>query len=234
MASASPRTPARRRTTATPICNNGGTLPSFQLVGNQDLLTNPANGFFKSHWAFGDTTEAENWAVRGDVQFDPPFIESGGVTFSGGLRLANREVDYEFGRYPRRLLRQRRAGWLGFRRRTGRRSAISRTAPSATSPASSRRRRGEFPVRALRSIRQLAGADHALPDLHRHSGSGRDHQRFLGPRPHHRQCRAGEQPLADGATRRRGSRRCIRIRRSRSSPRRWKRSRSKRRRRRPT
>ncbi len=79
--------------------NNGGTLPSFQLVGNQDLFTNPANGFFKSHWAFGDTTEAENWAVRGDLQFDPPFIESGGVTFSGGLRLANREVDYEFGRY---------------------------------------------------------------------------------------------------------------------------------------
>jgi iron complex outermembrane receptor protein len=79
--------------------NNGGTLPSFELVGNQDLLTNPANGFFKSHWAFGDTTEAENWAVRGDVQFDPPFIESGGVTFSGGLRLANRKVDYEFGRY---------------------------------------------------------------------------------------------------------------------------------------
>ena len=37
--------------------------------------------------------------MRGDVQFDPPFIESGGVTFSGGLRLANREIDYEFGRY---------------------------------------------------------------------------------------------------------------------------------------
>jgi iron complex outermembrane recepter protein len=79
--------------------NNGGTLPSFELVGNQDLLTRPENGFFKSHWAFADTTEAENWAVRGDLQFDPPFIESGGVTFSGGLRLANREIDYEFGRF---------------------------------------------------------------------------------------------------------------------------------------
>ncbi len=33
--------------------NNGGTLPSFSLVGNQDLFTNPNNGFFKSHWAFG-------------------------------------------------------------------------------------------------------------------------------------------------------------------------------------
>ena len=79
--------------------NNGGTLPSFQLVGNQDLFTSPSNGFFKSHWAFADTTEAENWAVRGDLQFDPPFIESGGVTFSAGLRLANREIDYEFGRF---------------------------------------------------------------------------------------------------------------------------------------
>lgn len=79
--------------------NNNGTLPTFNLVGNDDLFTNPSNGFFKSHWAFGDTTEAENWAVRADLQFDPPFIESGGVTFSGGIRLANREVDYEFGRY---------------------------------------------------------------------------------------------------------------------------------------
>ncbi|HEY7643242.1 MAG TPA: TonB-dependent receptor plug domain-containing protein, partial [Steroidobacteraceae bacterium] len=79
--------------------NNGGTLPSFQLVGDQDLLTNPANGFFKSHWAFADQTEAENWAVRGDVQFDPSFSESRAVTFSGGLRLADRKIDYEFGRY---------------------------------------------------------------------------------------------------------------------------------------
>jgi iron complex outermembrane recepter protein len=79
--------------------NNGGTLPSFELAANQDLFTRPENGFFKSHWAFADTTEAENWAVRGDMEWDPPFIESGGVTFSGGLRLANREIDYEFGRF---------------------------------------------------------------------------------------------------------------------------------------
>jgi iron complex outermembrane receptor protein len=79
--------------------NRGGVLPGFSLVGNQDLYTNPANGFFKSHWAFGDQTEAKNWAVRGDVEFDPPFIESGDVTLSGGVRLANRKIDYEFGRY---------------------------------------------------------------------------------------------------------------------------------------
>jgi iron complex outermembrane recepter protein len=79
--------------------NNGGTLPGFALVGTPDLYTNPANGFFKSHWAFGDSTEAKNWAVRGDVEFDPPFIKSGDVTLSGGVRLANRKIDYEFGRY---------------------------------------------------------------------------------------------------------------------------------------
>ena len=79
--------------------NNGGTLPTFTLVGNQDLYTNPNNGFFKSHWVFGDKTEAENWAVRGDVQWTPPFIESQNVTFSSGLRYANRQIDYNFGRY---------------------------------------------------------------------------------------------------------------------------------------
>ncbi len=78
---------------------NDGTIPSFTLVGNQDLYTNPANGFFKSHWVFGDTTDAENWAVRGDIEFDPEFIQAGNVTFSGGVRLASREIDYEFGRY---------------------------------------------------------------------------------------------------------------------------------------
>ncbi len=79
--------------------NNGGTLPSFSLVGNQDLFTNPNNGFFKSHWAFADTTDAENWSVRADIQWDPPFIAAGNVTFSGGVRGARREIDYEFGRY---------------------------------------------------------------------------------------------------------------------------------------
>src|SRR4029453_6816571 len=43
--------------------NNGGTLPTFTLAGNQDLFTNADNGFFKSHWAFADTTEAENWSA---------------------------------------------------------------------------------------------------------------------------------------------------------------------------
>jgi iron complex outermembrane receptor protein len=80
--------------------NNGGTLPSFSLVGTPDLYTNPNNGFFKSHWAFGDRTRSENWAVRGDVEFDPQFKPWGAtVMFSGGARLAERKIDYEFGRY---------------------------------------------------------------------------------------------------------------------------------------
>ncbi|HMN44059.1 MAG TPA: TonB-dependent receptor [Povalibacter sp.] len=76
-----------------------GEVPSFTLVDHPDLYTNPANGFFKSHWAFGDTTDAENWSVRGDARFSPTFITAQNVSFSGGLRLTSREIDYEFGRY---------------------------------------------------------------------------------------------------------------------------------------
>jgi TonB-dependent receptor len=79
--------------------NRDGVLPAFYLVGNENLYTNNANGFFKSHWAFGDETEAENWAVRADAEWDAPFIPSGDVTLSGGIRVANRQIDYEFGRY---------------------------------------------------------------------------------------------------------------------------------------
>src|SRR5688500_17476014 len=50
--------------------NRGGVLPGFSLATSPDLYTNPANGFFKSHWVFGDQTEAKNWSVRGDVEFD--------------------------------------------------------------------------------------------------------------------------------------------------------------------
>jgi TonB-dependent receptor len=79
--------------------NNGGTLPSFGLVSNPDLFTNPNNGFFKSHWVFGDSSDTENWSVRGDIQFTPAFINADNVEFSGGVRLAGRDVEYEFGRY---------------------------------------------------------------------------------------------------------------------------------------
>jgi len=79
--------------------NRNGELPSFVLANNADLFTRPENGFFKSHWVFGDTTDVENWATRADISWDPEFIESGGVTFTAGLRMAERTVDYSFGRY---------------------------------------------------------------------------------------------------------------------------------------
>ncbi|HTE43413.1 MAG TPA: TonB-dependent receptor, partial [Steroidobacteraceae bacterium] len=79
--------------------NNDGTLPSFGLVSNPDLFTNPNNGFFKSHWVFGDSSDTENWSVRGDIQFRPEFIKADNIELSGGVRLAGRDVDYEFGRY---------------------------------------------------------------------------------------------------------------------------------------
>jgi iron complex outermembrane receptor protein len=79
--------------------NRNGKLPSFTLLGNQDLFTNPDNAFFKSHWAFADNTDAENWSVRADLQWDPAFFSDRNVTFSGGVRAAKREIDYEFGRY---------------------------------------------------------------------------------------------------------------------------------------
>ena len=79
--------------------NRNGELPSFALANNQDLFTRPENGFFKSHWVFGDETNVENWSTRADVEWDPEFIKSSGVTFTGGLRMAERTVDYTFGRY---------------------------------------------------------------------------------------------------------------------------------------
>jgi iron complex outermembrane receptor protein len=79
--------------------NNGGTLPAFGLAGDQSLFANPANGFFKSHWVFGDKAETDNWSLRGDVEFEPAFLEADNIKFSSGLRFAGRDVDYEFGRY---------------------------------------------------------------------------------------------------------------------------------------
>lgn len=73
--------------------NNGGKLPTFGL-GTQDLFTNPDNGFFKSHWVFGNSSDEENWSLRSDAQFRPEFIDSENVTISGGLRYAEREVKF--------------------------------------------------------------------------------------------------------------------------------------------
>lgn len=73
-----------------------GALPTFDL-GVNDLLSNPDYGFFKSHWVFADNSDIENWAVRGDLEYDWPRAEN--ITVAGGVRLAERSVDYSFGRY---------------------------------------------------------------------------------------------------------------------------------------
>lgn len=79
--------------------NGNGKLPSFGLASTPDLFTNPAYGFFKSHWVFGDQADLENYSLRADGQYDPDFIAAGNVTLSGGYRFASRDIDYVRGRY---------------------------------------------------------------------------------------------------------------------------------------
>lgn len=80
--------------------NNGnGVLPSFSLASTPDLYTNPAYGYFKSHWVFGDSADLENYSLRADGEYDPEFIGDGNVTLTGGIRYASRDIDYVRGRY---------------------------------------------------------------------------------------------------------------------------------------
>lgn len=79
--------------------NGNGKLPNFGLGSTPDLFTNPAYGFFKSHWVFGENADLENYSLRADGEYDPDFISAGNVTLSGGYRFASRDVDYVRGRY---------------------------------------------------------------------------------------------------------------------------------------
>lgn len=74
--------------------NRDGELPGFDLVGITDLFTNPDNGFFKSHWVFDNQAEFENWALRGDLQYRPTFIDNENLVISGGFRYSERDVDF--------------------------------------------------------------------------------------------------------------------------------------------
>ncbi len=76
--------------------NRGGVLPAFGLPGaSSDLYTNPANGFFKSHWVFDNRADFQNWAIRGDLQYRPTFIDNENLVISGGVRYATREIHFE-------------------------------------------------------------------------------------------------------------------------------------------
>lgn len=81
---------------------NGGTsgLPTVNYpnaFGVTDVLSNPAYTVFKSNWAWANLTDQENFAVRGDVRFDPAFADN--IILKSGVRYATRDVDQTFGRY---------------------------------------------------------------------------------------------------------------------------------------
>lgn len=81
---------------------NGGTsgLPSARYTGaNADVLNNPAYTTFKSNWAWANLTNAKNFAVKGEVKWDPAFITDVKTTITAGVRYAGRDIDQTFGRY---------------------------------------------------------------------------------------------------------------------------------------
>jgi TonB-dependent receptor len=79
---------------------NGGTsgLPSISYLPS-DVLSNPAYTTFKSNWAWANLTDAKNFAVKGEVNWDPAFITDVKTTITAGVRYAGRDIDQTFGRY---------------------------------------------------------------------------------------------------------------------------------------
>ncbi len=81
---------------------NGGTsgLPSASYTGaNANVLSNPGYTTFKSNWAWANLTDQKNFAVKGEVKWDPAFITDVKTTITTGVRYAGRDVDQTFGRY---------------------------------------------------------------------------------------------------------------------------------------
>jgi TonB-dependent receptor len=81
---------------------NGGTtgLPSVNyLAPYADILSNPAYTTFKSNWAWANLTDNKQFAVRGELQWDPAFITEVPAKISAGVRYAGRDIDQTFGRY---------------------------------------------------------------------------------------------------------------------------------------
>jgi iron complex outermembrane receptor protein len=82
------------------IWNNGGTtgLPSASYPNNfgySNVLSNPAYTLFKSNWAWANTLDEKNWALK----FDLHAKTGGPIDLTGGGRYQYREVDYVHGRY---------------------------------------------------------------------------------------------------------------------------------------
>jgi iron complex outermembrane recepter protein len=79
---------------------NGGSsgLPSVSYLP-ADVLSNPAYTTFKSNWAWANLTDQKNFAVKGEVKWDPAFISDVKTTITAGIRYAGRDIDQTFGRY---------------------------------------------------------------------------------------------------------------------------------------
>ena len=80
--------------------NNGGTsgLPSVSYPNNygySNVLSNPAYTLFKSNWAWANTVDEKNFAVKFNLYAKLTDV----INLSAGARYASREVDYVHGRY---------------------------------------------------------------------------------------------------------------------------------------
>jgi iron complex outermembrane receptor protein len=80
--------------------SNGGTsgLPSAAYPNNYgytNVLSNPAYTLFKSNWAWANTLDEKNWAVKFDLHFKANDL----LDLTAGGRYQDREVDYVHGRY---------------------------------------------------------------------------------------------------------------------------------------
>lgn len=76
-------------------------FPTFGIAAGSpaDLFSNPANGLFKSHWAFGDRSNIDANSIRADFAYDADNSATNTITFSAGFRYGQRNVDFTSGRY---------------------------------------------------------------------------------------------------------------------------------------
>jgi TonB-dependent receptor len=82
--------------------NNGGDdgLPTATFTGNYaDVLSNPNYALFKSAWAWANASRQEQDAIRASVVYKPGFLKGVDGSITGGIRVAQRNVWQDFGRY---------------------------------------------------------------------------------------------------------------------------------------
>ncbi|MEO9599664.1 TonB-dependent receptor [Parasphingorhabdus sp.] len=78
-----------------------GRFPTFGFGAgtSDDLFTNPANGYFKSHWAFGDRSKVDGHSIKADFAYDVDNSDDNTITLSAGFRYGQRTVEFASGRY---------------------------------------------------------------------------------------------------------------------------------------